>query len=69
MQPASFPDALIAVMNRSTSTRASECAALLFETWLQIGLQRLYDRTLEEPVPDDLLQLIPLGREAGSKQS
>jgi hypothetical protein len=55
-------------MTHSNHTSASECAALLFETWLQIGLQRLYDRTLEEPVPDDLLQLIPPGRESGSKQ-
>lgn len=29
-----------------------------FELWLQDALQRLYDRTLAEPVPDELLRLI-----------
>ena len=32
---------------------------LIFETWLQTDLQRLYDETLYEPVPEDLLRLIP----------
>ena len=32
---------------------------LIFETWLQTDLQRLYDEALYEPVPDDLLRLVP----------
>jgi hypothetical protein len=31
----------------------------LFDTWLQTRLQRLYDEALEEPLPDDLLRLLP----------
>ena len=31
----------------------------LFDAWLQSRLQRLYDETLDEPVPDDLLKLLP----------
>ena len=56
-------------MTDSTHTRASGSAALLFETWLQNGLQRLYDSTLHEPVPDDLLRLIPQAQEPGRKPS
>lgn len=37
----------------------------LFDTWLQTGLQRLYDETLDEPVPDDLLTLLPDTSEPG----
>jgi len=40
-----------------------------FETWLQIGLQRLYDRTLSEPVPEELLRLVPQNFAAGSKHT
>ena len=47
-----------------TPIRASGCAALLFETWLQTELQHLYDRALDEPVPDELLRLIPQGSAA-----
>jgi hypothetical protein len=41
----------------------------LFEAWLQSGLQRLYDRALYEPLPDELLRLIPQGQEPEPKRS
>ncbi len=34
------------------------CASALFEVWLQTDLQRLYDRMLVEPVPEELLLLV-----------
>ena len=37
----------------------------LFDAWLQTRLQRLYDKTLDEPVPDNLLQLLPEPGERG----
>jgi len=40
-------------------------AGALFDAWLQSRLQRLYDNTLDEPVPDDLLQLLPEPGERG----
>lgn len=33
--------------------------APLFDVWLQTTLQRRYDDALSEPVPDDLLDLVP----------
>ena len=30
----------------------------LFDTWLQMRLQRLYDETLSEPLADELLDLL-----------
>ncbi len=41
---------------------------LIFETWLQTDLQRLYDETLYEPVPEDLLRLIPQVSDRGLDQ-
>lgn len=38
-----------------------------FDTWLQARLQRLYDETLDEPVPDDLLKLIPDPTDTGRR--
>lgn len=55
-------------MTEPNRTRAYGQAAILFETWLQLGLQRLYDRTLLEPVPDELLQLALQSKEAAPKQ-
>ena len=34
-------------------------APSLFDAWLQTRLQCLYDKALNEAVPDDLLQLLP----------
>lgn len=56
------------MMTEFNCTRTYGQAAVLFETWLQLGLQRLYDRTLHEPVPDELLQLVLQSKEAGPKQ-
>lgn len=41
--------------------RKDEATAMdpLFDTWLQTSLQRLYDATLDEAVPEDLLQILP----------
>lgn len=36
-----------------------------FETWLQTNLQRLYDRSLAEPVPEELLRLVAQTSENG----
>lgn len=33
----------------------------LFDTWLQSSLQRLYDESLSEPLPVELLDLLPGG--------
>ncbi|QKE88721.1 hypothetical protein HN018_00420 [Lichenicola cladoniae] len=33
--------------------------APLFDVWLQTTLQRRYEDALSEPVPDDLLDLVP----------
>lgn len=41
-------------------------AFALFDTWLQTSLQQRYDRTLDEPVPEELLDLVP--RPADSPQ-
>ena len=41
----------------------------LFEMWLQTGLQRLYDRTLDEPVPDELLSLVETAYRPASVRS
>ena len=49
------------VMTDPTSIRAPGGAARPFEAWLQTGLQHLYDTTLQEPVPDELLRLLPQG--------
>lgn len=51
------------------SYRADDRLAPSFETWLQVGLQRLYDRTLSEPVPEELLRLVPHTFTPGSKQT
>jgi len=31
-----------------------------FDVWLQQGLHKLYDSVAQEPIPDDLLELIEL---------
>ncbi len=38
----------------------------LFDTWLQTSLQQRYDRTLDEPVPPEILDLVqcPTDRQA-----
>ncbi len=46
-------------MSNCLQPRAAACATSLFEVWLQTDLQRLYDKALFEPVPDDLLRLLP----------
>ena len=30
----------------------------LFDTWLQTSLQQRYDRALDEPVPEEMLDLV-----------
>lgn len=32
--------------------------APLFDNWLQSSLQRLYDSTLEAPLPEEILRLV-----------
>jgi hypothetical protein len=39
----------------------------MFETWLQTSLQRLYDPALCEPLPDDLVNLLPPEPETDTK--
>ncbi len=55
--------------NSSLSPCASRRASSLFEGWLQSDLQRLYDRTLCEPVPDELLRLIAQAQEPDPARS
>ncbi len=55
--------------NSSCSPGASRGATSLFEGWLQSDLQRLYDRTLCEPVPDELLRLIQQAQEPDPTRS
>lgn len=31
----------------------------LFDAWLQTSLRRLYDESLDQPVPEQLLDLLP----------
>lgn len=31
----------------------------LFDVWLQTSLRRLYDESLDQPVPEQLLDLLP----------
>jgi hypothetical protein len=69
MQPWHRPGRFVSVMSSYSPSQASGCAIPLFEAWLQSGLQRLYDRALYEPLPDELLRLIPQSQETGSKQS
>ena len=54
MQPCCGHERFIIVMTDTNHT----CASALFEVWLQTDLQRLYDRTLIEPVPEELLLLV-----------
>ena len=57
------------VMINRVPPRAPGSAASLFEVWLQTDLQRLYDRALREPLPDDLLRLLPLHQESDLQQT
>ena len=45
--------------SNSSDKRTPGTDAWLFDMWLQTRLQGLYDETLDEAVPDDLLQLLP----------
>ena len=48
------------VMSDPIRTGAFQSNSMLFEAWLQTDLQRLYDKLLDEPVPEELLKLVPL---------
>ena len=65
MQPCHGHKRFIIVMTDANHTRASA----VFEVWLQTDLQRLYDKTLIEPVPEELLLLVLPVRETGSEQT
>ena len=65
MQPCHGHKRLIIVMTEANQT----CASALFEVWLQTDLQRLYDRTLVEPVPEELLLLVLPPRETEPEQA
>nr|WP_321984946.1 NepR family anti-sigma factor [uncultured Lichenicoccus sp.] len=70
MQPLRPPERFAVVMNNSSfSFCAPDRAASLFEGWLQSDLRRLYDRTLCEPVPDELLRLIAQAQEPDPTRS
>lgn len=59
MQPSARSERFHHVMNSSSNcTYLPDREPSLFEDWLQSDLQRLYERTLREPVPDELLQMI-----------
>ena len=45
--------------SNSSDKRTPGTDAWLFDMWLQTRLQGLYNETLDEAVPDDLLQLLP----------
>lgn len=56
-------------MSNRLPSRAYGSATSLFEAWLQTDLQRLYDRALFEPLPEDLLRLLPLHKESDLQQT
>ena len=58
MQPCRGPERLVWMMTNATNSRASPGASVLFDVWLQTDLQRLYDKMLMEPVPEELLRLV-----------
>ena len=68
MQPCRAHERFIPVISDATRTCAFQGTSPLFEAWLQSDLQRLYDRMLVEPVPEELLQLVLLSQEPESKQ-
>ena len=69
MQPCRGAERFVFVITQAPFTRASLEHKPLFEAWLQSDLQRLYDKTLHEPVPDDLLQLLARAPEPFSTRS
>ena len=58
MQPCRGQERFICLMTDATRSRALHGAPVLFDVWLQTDLQRLYDKMLMEPVPEELLRLI-----------
>ena len=38
-----------------------------FDVWLRRGLHQLYDTVAQEPIPEDLLRLIEVDRDASKK--
>ena len=69
MQPYKVVKRFVAIMNASHTSYGTRRAPSLFDGWLQSDLQRLYDQTLCEPVPDDLLRLIPQAQEPDPPRS
>ncbi len=58
MQPCRGQERFVWVMTDATRSRAYHGASVLFDVWLQTDLQRLYDKMLIEPVPEELLRLV-----------
>ena len=69
MQPCRGAERSVFVITQAPFTRAPLKHMPLFEAWLQSDLQRLYDETLHEPVPDDLLVLLARAPETASTRS
>ena len=69
MQPCRTAERCFSVMTQAPTDRAASRTMILVEAWLQNDLQRLYDRTLDEPVPEELLQLLVHAREPVSAAS
>lgn len=44
---------------RHATQQVPQGAAMLFDTWLQVSLQRRYDSALSDTVPEQLLELLP----------
>ena len=51
---------MMAIMGDSNggAGSAADGVPALFNTWLQTSLQQRYDRLLEEPVPEEILDLM-----------
>ena len=52
---------------RRVDRRGEKGGAEAFDIWLQRGLHQLYDSVANEPIPDELLELIEQDRSDRSK--
>ena len=57
MQPCCGVKRFAYVMTQALNHAAND-TTLVLDLWLQAGLQRLYNRTLLEPIPDELLGIL-----------